>query len=405
LTLTAVDPRTETLRLETFTSFDAAHAVAAEWDALIARTDGSLYMTPAWCEVWWRHFGAGRELRVIAVRDGEELVAVLPFFVERLLGPLGRTRVAKLVGSDSSLALVELPALPGTATEALALGLRALVAEVDMVHVGPCPGALAQLDALRAAAAEIADVADVARDREAGSHTVFELPHGFDAYLQTLSKNQRGNYRRSVNKLAKAFEFEVDILRDRATLEREFEAFVDMHQAQWQAVDKLGHFDDWPRGREYGRDLVATFAERDEVRMIRLIADGQVVAYYWCFAHGGTYYWRLPARLTDSSWDQFSLGRVGLMKMMEVAAGEGATSIEAGTGRYEYKEKLNAKTLPLASVTLARRGLLPALRARSTCALGDLLQLVYYRIWFQKVGPRLGLLRGPLARSWIRRRF
>ena len=50
------------------------------------------------------------------------------------------------------------------------------------------------------------------RDRETGTQTVFELPDGFDAYLGGLSKNQRSNYRRNVNKLGKAFRFEVDVV-------------------------------------------------------------------------------------------------------------------------------------------------------------------------------------------------
>ena len=119
----------------------------------------------------------------------------------------------------------------------------------------------------------------------------------------------------------------------------------------------------------------------------------------------GTYYWRLPARLNGEQWDRFALGRVGLMKMIEVAAAEGATAIEAGTGRYEYKEKLNAKTLPLHSVVLCRRGLAPRLRARLTLAHGDILDFAYYRLWFNRVAPRIGILRRPLWRSWIRRRF
>ena len=174
------------------------------------------------------------------------------------------------------------------------------------------------------------------------------MPDGFDAYLGGLSKNQRSNYRRNVNKLGKAFEFQVDVVREGPELEREFEAFVEMHQAQWKAVGKLGHFGDWPRSREFTRDLVDTLAgtgrapdpagrrRRGRLVLLLLRADG-------------TYYWRLPARLTGEEWDQFALGRVGLLKMIEVAAAEGATAIEAGTGAYEYKEKLNADTLPLCS--------------------------------------------------------
>jgi CelD/BcsL family acetyltransferase involved in cellulose biosynthesis len=252
---------------------------------------------------------------------------------------------------------------------------------------------------------ELDGVAQVVRDRETGSHTLFRMPEGFDAYLQGLSKNQRSNYRRNVNKLKKAFDFQVDVVSDGPELETEFEAFVTMHQAQWRTVNKLGHYGDWPGSHEFARDLVRTLSREDRVRLIRLIADGQVVSYYFCFELNGTYYWRLPGRLTGEDWDRFALGRVGLMKMLEVASAEGATTIEAGTGRYEYKEQLNADTFTLHSLALCRRSLAPRARTRLALALGDLLHLAYYRGWYLWLAPRLRMARRPLRRSWIRHRF
>jgi CelD/BcsL family acetyltransferase involved in cellulose biosynthesis len=392
------------MQLQTFTSFEAAEPIAPEWDELIAALDGSLYMTFDWCRVWWRHYGDGRDLRLFAVRDGERLAGVLPFFVERSGMPLLRARVAKLAGSDFTIAMVNPPLQPGVAAEAFGAAMKQLFEDdrCDLVHVGPISGAAPSLDGIRRAAAGARTV----RDRESGSHTLFELPEGFDAYMQGLSKNQRSNYRRNVNKLGKAFEFEVDVVRGGPELEREFEAFVEMHQAQWQADNRLGHFGDWPGSLEFTRDLVRTLARTDRVRLVRLIADGEVVSYYFCFELRGTYYWRLPARLVGERWDQFALGRVGLLKMLEVAAAEGATAIEAGSGRYEYKEKLNARSLPLHSIALGRRnGVASSLRARSALALGDTLNLAYYRLWFSRVAPALGMPLRPLWRSWIRTRF
>jgi CelD/BcsL family acetyltransferase involved in cellulose biosynthesis len=393
------------VRLETFTSFEDAEAIASEWDDLIARLDGSLYMSFGWCRVWWDHYGDGRHLRLMAVRDGSELVGVLPFFIESLGVVLGRARVAKLVGSDSTLAIVDPPVEAGAATEALERAMARLLQDdrCDLVHLGPCSGET-RLEAVRGSVANLAGEARIVRDREAGSHTVFEMPDGFDAYLKGLSRNQRSNYRRNLNKLNGAFKFAVDVVSDAPTLEHEFDAFVEMHQAQWKAVNKLGHFGDWPGSREFTRDLVSDLARVDQVRLIRLLADDQVVTYYFCFRLNDTFYWRLPARLTGK-WDEFAVGRIGLLKMMEVAAAEGATAIEAGTGRYDYKDKLNAQTLPLYSVSVRRRGLAAAWRARVTLALGDLLHLAYYKVWFQRVAPRVRILRGPLWRSWIRRRF
>jgi CelD/BcsL family acetyltransferase involved in cellulose biosynthesis len=404
--MTILTEFTETsVRLETFTSFAAAETVASEWDDLIAQVDGSLYMSFSWCRVWWQHYGDRRELRLMAIRDGDELVGVLPFFIERLGSVLAQVRVAKLVGSDSTIAIVDAPLHEGVMPAAFRMAIAQLLRDdrCDVVHFGPC-SEIAQVEAIRGAVGELAGEARMLRDRDVGASTVFEMRDGFDAYLKSLSKNQRSNYKRNVNKLNNAFNFSVDVVSDAATLEHEFGAFVEMHQAQWHAVNKLGHFGDWPGSREFMRDLVEELVGTDQVRLIRLLADQRVVTYYFCFKRGDTFYWRLPARLTGE-WDQFGLGRVGLMKMIEVAASEGATAIEAGNGRYAYKDKLNATSLVLHSLSVGRRGISSGFRARVTLALGDLLHLAYYKVWFQRVAPRLPLRRGPLWRSWIRRRF
>ena len=394
------------MRAQTFTSFEDAHAIMLEWDALVAALNGSLYMTFAWCEVWWRHYSARRELRVVAVRSRDELVGVLPFFIDRLATPLGRARVAKLVGSDSTLAVMEPLVQPNLAREAFALTMTKLFDDdhVDMVHVGPCSGTLAAVGAVRAAVSNV-DAGHIVRYREAGSHTVFDLSDGFDGYLKGLSSHQRSNYRRKLKKLNNSFALDLDVVQAGPALEREFEKFIEMHQAQWKAVNKLGHFDDWPGSREYSWDLVRSLAANDCLRLVRLLADDRVVAYYWCFTLGGTYYWRLSARLFGEEWDQFALGRVGVVKMMELANRYGATAIEAGVGSYGYKENLNAQTHPLHSITVRRNGLLAHLRALLTLAYGDFLNLAYYRVWYIRVSPRVKLLRRPLWRRWIRRRF
>ena len=245
--------------------------------------------------MWWRHYGRGRALRLCLARAGGELVGVLPFFIDRLRGPLGVARVAKLVGSDCTLALVEAPVAADVAEQAYALAFRQLLCHdaVDMVHVG-VPATGSQMPAIRSAAAGCSRFALTLRDEDAGSHTVFELPDGFDdAYLKDVSRNRRANYRRNLNKLNKAFDFEVDVVRDGPELESEFDAFIGMHQVQWRAINKLGHFDDWPGSREFSRDLVRTLAAEGRVRLIRLLADGEPVAYYWCFRMDDTFYWRL----------------------------------------------------------------------------------------------------------------
>ena len=286
MTVTITEPSAAILRLDKFSSLEDVQLLAPEWDDLTLRLNGSLYSSSQWCEVWWRHYGAGRELRLIAVRAGEELVGVLPFFIDRLRVPIGRARVAKFVGSDSTVAVIEPLVEERFAAEAFSLAMRQLFEQdrVDMVYLGPCSGADAHVEAVQRAVNEISDVAQPVRDRQHGSHTVFDISTGSTGTceaeqspaLELPPEDQEARQRvRGALSTWSATRHE---------LEREFGAFVDMHQAQWQAVNRLGHFGDWPTAREFSWDLVRTLAPAGRVRVVRLLADEQVVAYYWCFA-------------------------------------------------------------------------------------------------------------------------
>lgn len=59
---------------ETFTGLEPV------WNSLLAESDLDIpQMTFEWLSCWWRHYGGGKKLVVIAVRRGNDLVALMPF--------------------------------------------------------------------------------------------------------------------------------------------------------------------------------------------------------------------------------------------------------------------------------------------------------------------------------------
>jgi len=60
-------------------------ALRSEWDALQARArDATLFTSSTWVLRWWEAFGEGKALRILAVRDGAELVGVAPLLWSRV---------------------------------------------------------------------------------------------------------------------------------------------------------------------------------------------------------------------------------------------------------------------------------------------------------------------------------
>src|SRR5947199_381527 len=53
-----------------------------EWNRLLAASSADcLFLTWEWLRTWWSHFSTRRELRIVTVRQGGELVAIAPLTV------------------------------------------------------------------------------------------------------------------------------------------------------------------------------------------------------------------------------------------------------------------------------------------------------------------------------------
>src|SRR5262249_58507167 len=66
---------------EVITELSALHPIETEWDEL-AVANGLPLMSPVCVMAWWRHLSPlGAEPRTVAVRDGEQLVGLAPFYV------------------------------------------------------------------------------------------------------------------------------------------------------------------------------------------------------------------------------------------------------------------------------------------------------------------------------------
>lgn len=399
--------RPPTVTLEVFPSFEAAAPHRGAWDACAVACGGSVYHAYVHAAVWWTHYGDGRAVRLLVFRAGGETVGVLPFFVERRwIGPVP-LRVAALVGSDSTTAVLEPPLRADAARQVLGSALRHLLEEerCDVVRFAPLGGTWPHADALRAAVADLRGRAEVVRDVDAGPHSVFELPSTFDAWFASLDKRRRGDHRRATKALAAEHALTWDVVDEPAALERELPRFRAMHETQWRAEGRLGHFGDWPRAGAYHESLVRAHGATGRAHLVRMLLDGDVVASQLCYGLGPTLHWVLPARAVRPDLERFSLGRMGVVQLVEFAVARGYRRIEAGAGRYDYKLQLGAREHAQRSILVAAAR--PGARARlALFARGAaLLDAAYYRGWYLKLAPRLPLPRRPLATFWIRSRL
>ncbi len=395
------------LSCEVHHSFEELAALREEWDRFVCQTGGDIYFSYDWCRVWWNHYGSDRELNIFSFRIDGELAGLVPLYIDRFgPQPVG-LRIAKLVGSEYTAAICDPPMLPAHVDEILGRLFRYIfgILQCDAVWFGPLAGTYEHRGALYAACKRLHDSVRITRDIILSPHTVFDLPNTFDSYLGSLERRQRNNYHRDLALLRKQFRMRTDILTHPSQIEGEFARFKHMHDEQWRAEGKLGHFGDWPGSETFNLEMARSQAIRGRLRLIRLVVNDEVVAYQLCYKFEDCYYWRLPARRVGPTWARYGLGRIGMMTMIEAAISEGARRIEAGPGHYDYKVKSGGTEYPLRSIVITANRLSSRVRTHAFCTVADLLHFFYYRIWFRHVVPTLPLKRRPLWNIWIRSRL
>lgn len=385
-------------------SFEDAEAFRAAWNELVLKSGADVYQTFEWCRAWWNHYGKRRSAHLLLFSSGENLVGIVPAFTETLwLGP-ARIRAAKLMGSDFSLQFCNLPVLPEVLDETVSHALRYFLGEqrCDVFVTGPLSGPSARVDEILAAGRAETNLVETAEALGNSISTRFDLPDEHAQYLELIGSRQRGNYNRSVKQLEKNHKVLTDTVSDADDVLREFDNFQVLHEAQWSAEGKLGHFGDWPRAAEFNRELVKELGKQDIVRFFRIHADGVVASSQFCFVFGGTNYWRLPGRECRAEWEKLSLGKMGLIQMIEASMSEGVRAIEGGRGHYDYKLQLGGKEWPLRTIQFTRKGFGVSIRVRLFMALAKLLNIAYYKILFVRLAPRFPVLKGSLWPVWIR---
>jgi CelD/BcsL family acetyltransferase involved in cellulose biosynthesis len=394
------------LQHEVFRSFDELRGLSADWDALVEQCDGDLYSSFDWCRIWWNHYGDGRKLEIHIFRADGQIVGLIPSFRETLrIGPVSIQRI-RLLGCDHSTTTCGIVVAVAQMDSVIARFSQWLAQDSawDVVQWSPLAGYFEHREAMADAFARHGVSWCVQSSGEDGPHIIWELPGTFEEYLAGLSKKERSNIKIGRKKLADA-EWIGDSATTPEELQRWFPVFIDQHQKQWGAEGKLGHFADWPGAESFHRELAVTMAAQERLWLLRLDVANHPIGFQYNYRFGRRVHWLLGSRDIDPKWDTFGSGRILHAETTERAIGEGFTGIDGLRGMYEYKLRLGGEVVDLQSITLIRRGVWPQLKVRLARLYARWLDLLYYRIWFSRIAPKLPLPRRGLWKLWIRSRI
>lgn len=395
------------MQVEIYDNFEDLETIQGEWDQFVESIGGEIFLTFDWCRIWWKYYGKNRDLRLFIFRNDDKLVGIIPLFFEKIwLGPVF-VRAAKIVGSDFTLSQFSIP-LAKKYMKEIIKKLSELLSEEkwDILHIGPVAGLYGHYDGLKNACKKLFTNRYIVLSKQKGVQTYFKLADNWEEHLSTMSKNEKGNIRRNYNSIRRKCTELLSCLDARFATEEEFteffDDFVNMHQLHWNELGKAGHFKDWPHAYEFHRDLAKTQLQAGRLRLLKVTLGNDCFGYQYHYRFGDKYFHLLDSRPEQNPLESVSPGRITFCEQTKKAIQEKICCIDSMRGYYEHKLRLGGTLFPLRSLCIIQNKLFTLIRVYTFRVLAWCLNLCYYRIWFQRIAPKLPLKRRPLWRIWIR---
>ena len=299
-----------------------------EWTALLRRLPRPLpFHAPAWHRAWWAHFGDGRTPLYLAVRDGEELVGVVPLMRD------GETLA--LAGDPEICDYTDLPVTAENPAAILPPVLEALESlPWRTFHAWGLPEESAALGLVRAWGE--ARGYEVEMDFEAVCPRV-PLAADWESYLAGLNKKDRHELRRKMRRFQEAgAEVRLRVLCSPAEVEDALPVFFHLHRVSRH--DKAEFMT--PQMEAFFRDAAVGLAEQGLSRLYLIEVNGGAAAALVAFESGD------ELLLYNSGYDpafaHASVGIVSKAMALQAAIGESLTTFDFLRGAEPYKYDLGA---------------------------------------------------------------
>jgi len=321
--------RSGMLRTDVLEEPHALEQVTQAWDRLAVRRSRP-FSCPAWLRAWWRH-AAPRDarLRVVVVRDGDEVIGIAPWFLTR--DRLG-VRALRPMGWPICQG-VEPLASDGRELEVATATGNALAA-------GQPPPDVVAFDGIDRRSPWPGDLARAWPGGHAATLTRYELPTfslsvpeglGSESWFASKSRHFRtklGYNRRRFLREGGSFR-----LATAETLDSDLEAFARLHRARWESRGGSTYLSE-PVERllaEAGGALIAA----GRFRLWSLDFGGEIISSHVALRAGTECAYWLGG--FDARYAAMSPSLLGILNVVEDALDAGARRIDFGAGSANWK--------------------------------------------------------------------
>jgi CelD/BcsL family acetyltransferase involved in cellulose biosynthesis len=332
-------------RVERYQNADALWELERDWRELWHRCHSPVvFLHPLWAQAWWKHYGGGREVHLLGVRDERDnLLGLAPLCRKTDSG----APLEWLGGRDLSDSLDFLSwkgremAVLNTLDRSLRLsGPKG--AALDLSFVPEDSATLAEENTMLQAGW------DVEVTREEVSPWV-SLPGSWDLFLQNLTGKHRHELRRKMGKAQRVLNASFHVLEDMTGWAEAMEDFFRLHR---MSQPEKAVFMDQTR-KSFFEDVGQMFQGEGMLRLSWMEAAGNPIASAISFVHGGK--WGLYNSGFDVEYRECSPGIVHVAYTIQRAIQEGLRAYDFLRGSEPYKYDFGARDRDLYHLRLILR--------------------------------------------------
>ena len=302
-----------------------------QWNALLraSAADGP-FLTWEWMHAWWTHLAGDSVLRIVAVRDGDDLIAIAPFRVVPHPMPWF-SRVEFLATGHAGSDYLDLVVRDGREDDAIGAIARILTTQrmtLRLIRLPEC--------SLGARLAErLADQGWVSSSLPDGVCPRIPLAgHTWDSYLATLGSAHRANVRRRLRNIEQQFQVRFELVTDSAVRGRALEALAGFHQQRFRQQGGSSAFFT-ADVRAFQEEATRRALDRGWLRMYVLWLNGEIAAVMYGFFYNRQFYFYQHG--FDERHSRHSIGLVLMALSIRAAIDEGAEAFDLLWGTEGYK--------------------------------------------------------------------
>lgn len=312
----------QVLQVEVISDAERFFALGNEWDHLADACGISHpFLSFTWLKTWWQSFGNGAELRVITIRENEELIAAAPLMIRqtRMCGiPVRRLESLYNFHTPRSDFLIS-----KRADEAYELIWHQMASmDCDAILLAQLPKespTLLEIESLAAANGWLAG-----RWSPPPSPYI-SLNGDYEQFQKTLTGHYRYNLRKRYDRMTKLAPVTVERITERFRVREAMQDGLRIEAAAWKGTEGTAMNSD-PNVAEFYIRMAERAADRGWLELTFLKLGDKRIAFDYILRHGNAF---CGVKIGyDPEYHTYSPGNMLLNLFLQDACGRGATEYD-----------------------------------------------------------------------------